>query len=660
MTDVAEAPGAARRERAAVTLLLDGAGLLLVLPLWFWWAVWRGAFPTTVWAPGLVYLACVAIVLAFALPTRPVRGVRAVALAAIVLLAAFAALSMLWSANPGGAWLGAERLALYALSLALPLLWPPSRRALLIALAALPVAALLGGVAAIAGGLATPGSFTQGRLVAPAGYPNASAALFLMGAFPAIVLASRRERVPWLRVAMLSCAATLLAFALLTQSRGAVGAAAVTAVVVLAATPGRLRLLLPLVLSVVPVAVLTGTLLDVRSTAQAGDPTGALHDASAALVAIAAVAALIGAAYVLADQRVQPAADAVRAMSRAAAALLAVVVVAGAVGFVATQGSPFSWAQDRWHDFKTPDYVRVEDSSNRFAGGLGSNRYDYWRASVDMAADRPLGGEGAENFASAYLVRRTTLKAPIYSHSIWFSALSELGVPGLTLALTLVGALIAAVVAAARQADRRDRALVVAAALPGAYFLVHGSGDFLEAFPALVVPALGLAAAASAPAAPAPGRRRTGLVLGVAAALVGISVLPVLVNARLTAHASSSWAGEPSAALDDLVDAADIDPLDATAPVTRGVIALQLKRPADARQAFAQAADRDERGWFARFELGLITANAGDRAAAVRLLDEAARLNPREPHIPPARAAVLAGRPPDALLSAQKVIAEGG
>ncbi len=650
----------APRAPRAAELLHDGAGLLLTVPLWVWWACWRGALPTTVWAPGVIYLAAVVVVLAFARPPERPRGARLGALVALVLLAALAGLSMLWAADPGAAWVGAERAALYALALAIPLLWPPGAAALRAGVTIWPFAVLIGCVVGLAGTLASPGSLVTGRLASPIAYPNATAALCLMGAFPAIVLAARRETLAWLRVALLASAGTLAGIALLTQSRGTVIGTVLTVAAALAFCPGRLRLCVPFGLVALGVLIVSSSLLDVRTTDEAGDPRGAVHQAIAALIALALALALAGATYVLIDRRVEPPRELVARASRLAGRVAIGLALLAAVAFLIAEGNPFAWANARWSDFKTPDYKRLEAGGNRFSGGLGSNRYDYWRASVGIARDHPLAGTGADNFASAYLERRRTLKAPIWAHSVWFTALSELGVPGFLLLAAFLALLALALARAWRPAAPAGRALIVAAALPGFYFVVHSSGDFLQAFPALVVPALALAAAATFSAAPPLVRRRTRVVPAAIALAVALSVLPVFVSEHLAAGAAGQAGSDPAAALDKLDSAVDIDPLNSGASLSQGVVALRAGRTALAERAFAEAARRDDKGWFARLELALLAASRGDRARAVALLDQACRLNPRDPLLATVRPGVQSGRPIDPLDAARRALAEGG
>ena len=76
--------------------------------------------------------------------------------------------------------------------------------------------------------------YVGGRLVAPISYVNAAAAFFLVGLWPALVLAARRELHPLLRGTALAAGAAMLAGWLGTQSKGGAIALAVSAIVVFA------------------------------------------------------------------------------------------------------------------------------------------------------------------------------------------------------------------------------------------------------------------------------------------------------------------------------------------------------------------------------------------------------------------------------------------
>ncbi len=146
------------------------------------------------------------------------------ALACLAAYTALSFLSILWAAAPGEAWEGANRTLLYLLVFALFALWPRARRsaALLLGawtLAMIGLARLCGAAPGLAAARASRRCFSGGRLVYPAGYPNANAAQWLMAFWPALLLA-RGARLPWALRGLLAGGAVVLAdVALLSQSR---------------------------------------------------------------------------------------------------------------------------------------------------------------------------------------------------------------------------------------------------------------------------------------------------------------------------------------------------------------------------------------------------------------------------------------------------------
>ncbi|MBS1868209.1 MAG: O-antigen ligase family protein [Actinobacteria bacterium] len=648
-----------RAAAAAGALLADGPALLLAIPLWVWWATWDGGYPVTVWAPGLAYLALAALLLArFARPAALDRP-RLVALAGLAALAAWSTLSLLWADDTDFASSGALRLWLLLAAFALPLLWPPGRRALVAALAVWPLACLAGVVSGLAAALAQPERLDDGRLLMPTGYPNATAALCLMGALPALVLASRRERDPALRIAALPVGGVLLAASLLTQSRGAALSAAVVLALALALVPSRLRLLAPLALALAGAAAVAPTLLDVRNATLAGVPEHALDDAVTALLALGFGLLLLAVAYVALDLRVAPSKAAMRRLNHAAAAATCLAVVAGAVAFAVAVGSPVHWLHDRYDSFTHPHYATLEQADTRFTGDLGSNRSDYWRVALAVAADKPLLGAGMGNFAAPYLARRHTAKAPRFAHSVWLGTLAELGIAGLVALLAFCGGWLAALATRLRGASAEGRALAAAAALPLLVVLVHASGDWIDAFAALTIPAAGLAAAAVASArGAAADRRRLPWGLAAALTLAALAAIPVFAAATLTASGLAAAHRDPAAALADLRRAQSLDPLAVIPARAEGIVALEAHRQRRAAAAFERAAARDPSDWFSRFELGLLAAVRGERAAALRQLAGARARNPREALVRQAQRAVRAGRPVDPLRALRTVLAQ--
>jgi len=627
--------------------------LLIAAPLWVWWAVWKGGYPAAVFLPGVVYLALAAVVLHAFVPRPRLKGPAAWALVALAALTAWSLASLLWADDKGAAEIATARQALFLGSFALPLLWPPSRRGLTVGLASLPALALAGGASGLAAALADAGRLLDGRLVDPTGYANATAALMAIGILPALVLASRRELPAALRIAAMIAAGPLLGIFVLTQSRGGVAALALVVALAILLIPGRLRLLIPVALVALAVSFALDPLLDVRAAAVGdGDSAAALDSAARALIAMTVALGLVAGAYVLADTRLRISAATVRRASVASGLALLAAVVAAAAAIALSGVDPDGWVSDRVEDFKTPDYSRLESERTRFTGDLGSNRYDYWRVSADVFAERPLLGSGSGNFIAPFLERRRANKATIYAHSLWLGALAQMGAIGFLALAGFLAALLLALVRVARSLGAQ-RWLVVSAALPFAYVVIHASADWIDAFPAVVAPAFALVAAAaglrSTTRIPAGRGGRSGsLWLTLALAAAALAALPLLVSARLSDRGATTWAQRPAGAISDLERAAELDPLAAAPYVRLGIVAVDLARPALQRRAFESALERDPSAWYPDFQLGLLAASEGRRRSAIARLSIAAVRNPREPEVQRALEAVRAGRGFDA------------
>lgn len=657
----ATAGSAPRRGDRLAAFLVEGAGLMLAVPIWLWWAVWKGGYPAAVFMPGIVYLAAAAAVLHAFAPRPRLAGPPAWALAALAALAVWTLASLLWADDRGAGEIAAARQILLLASFALPLLWPPGRRALTAGLALWPAIVLAGGVAALVAVLGDASLLLDGRLVEPTGYVNATAALLATGILPALVLASWRELPPPLRVAMLTVAGPLLGLFVLTQSRGGAGALLLALLLVLALMPGRLRLPIPTALAALALLAALDPLLEVRAVAvEGGDVKAALTAAAWGLAALTAGLALLASLYVLIDGRFEVGPVAARRASAATGLGLAFLAAVAVIALALSGPDLRGWATERVEDFKTPDYSRLESERTRFTGELGSNRYDYWRVSGEVFAERPLLGAGAGNFIAPFLERRRADKATIYAHSLWLGTLAQLGIVGFLALAAFLAALAMALVRAARRPDT-PRWLIVAAATPLLYVLLHASVDWVDAFPVVFAPPLALAAGAArlngGQAEPAGrGVRSVSPWLTGGLVLAALICLPLAVSARLADRGATTWEERPAAAIDDLERAAELDPLAAAPYVRLGIVALELGRPALQRRALAAALERDPSAWYPRFQLGLLDAAQGRRRAAIRRLEAAAARNPREPELGRALRAVRAGKSFDARAAQVRIL----
>lgn len=621
-------------------VVIDSPGVIpasIGVAIFVWFAADEAGFRGTTWYPATLLLLALLAVLLVALPRpRPPR----LALAAIGLLAAYAAwsyLSILWADSQGIAWDGANRTVLYALVLALFSLWPVKPRH------AIAVAGAYGlGVAAV--GLvellrvaaeANPIDFMpEGRLTEPAGYANANVALWFSAFWPCVILAGRREVHVALRGLLLGSAGLLAGLSLLGQSRAWLFLLPLVVVVAVAVVPGRGRTLTALAAVGAGAAVFLDPVLSVYDDFERDVNVAAqFDDAARAIVMVSAVLAVVGAAAAVVDLRTRlERATAQRVSAALVAVFVAGIVVAAGV-FFAVEGNPVSVASDAWDDFTD---VGSFTGSERFSGDLTSYRYDYMRVAWENFQRAPIFGVGVEQFKQDYLVMGESYQQPTYPHNVELRALSQTGLIGF---LLLFGALGAAVARPLRLALRQPGPTGVVAGIGLtvlAYWLLHGTFDWLWEFPGLGGPALGLLGLALAvdPLARSGGAWRLPRPVVVAAAVVAGLVtvgltLPWLAERDLR-KAQSEAASNPAGALERLDRSSSLNPLSARADLSAGVIHLRAARLGEAEQEFEQALERDPRDAYAHLQLGAIASQGGHRERAERLLARALELAPRD------------------------------
>jgi hypothetical protein len=634
------------RSLSALTDSPTGDTILRILPgavcvaVFLWWAADQGGFPATIWYAGaLVVLALVVVLAAARLPE--LLGPPRTTWWAIGLLGAFTAwsfVSIAWADAKGDAWDGANRTLLYLLVYALfaRWRWPAGGAVALLGLYA-------GGVAVI--GLVTlqrvihaadPVSFFVGsRLSDPLGYPNATAAAFLFAFWPALVIGSSRGLNPVARGLGLAAAGGLLELSLIPQSRGALLALPVVVLLYVLVAPARARAVLHLAIVGATAAAASGPVLGVyRTGAHAGDVRGAVVDARNAILLSMLVLVVAGVALELLDQRVELSAAARRRINLGLAIAAATAAVVG-LGVLLAAGSPSAHARTVWRDFKSPE---PKGGSSHLVG-LGSNRYDFYRVALLTFERHPVGGAGADNFAIQYLRERRSDESPLYAHSLELRLLVHTGIVGTVL---FVGFLAAALLAAWRSRSRGTmlkRGAAAAATVAFAYWVVHGSGDWLWEFPALGAPAfawLGLAAGLDRPAAAAelPPRRRLLVAapfLGVAALAAAASLALPWLAAREVDFAAGAWRAHPQRSFDALARARRLNPLSDLPDIISGAIAGRLDDRRRMRVGYTRAIARNPDNWYSRLELGVLEGIEHRYPAALAELRRAHGLNPREP-----------------------------
>jgi tetratricopeptide (TPR) repeat protein len=621
---------------------------LAAVAVFLWWAHEEGGYGPTAWYPGaLVFLALLAAV---AVSPAPSTGYGRWVTPAVAFLAAFTAwsfLSIVWAGVKGDAWDGANRTLLYLTVYAMfaLLCWRARDAALVVGLFALGTAAI--GAAAFASEGAS--AFIDGRLAAPTGYANASAALFLAAFWPAVALAARPE-VHWsARSVLLATGGLLLQLAVLAQSRASVVAGSIAFLLYVVVSRERLRALLVLL----PVAAVTlaslGPLLDVFASATEAELEEAvareqqtLALSSGALLAIGALVAFMDRpgrigrrAQLLSGRR-----RTVAAAAAAGGALVALVAAAGVTSL--TDGS----GRDGVSSGATSAL-----GSSRLGGGLETGRYDLWRVAAGEVADHPLLGVGADNFAVDFTRERRTHEEPLYPHSLFLRSFSQTGLVGGALFLGFVGAALVAALRRRRRSDTLADAVVSASIVSAVYWLVHGSIDWLWEIPALAASALAFLGLAFGLREPRPDRpprtpRRSVPALAAAgvlfAAAVGSYALPGLA-AREVERAVQAWPEAPDRAFSRLERARRLNPLSERPDVVAGTLAQRAGQPERARMAFQRVLERHPDEWYAHLQLALLDAANGRREQALAHLVRARSLNPLEPVLQDAEDALFAG-----------------
>jgi tetratricopeptide (TPR) repeat protein len=616
-----------------------------------------------------------------------------VALACLAAYTALSFLSIAWAAAPGTAWEGADRTLLYLAVFALFASWPQQGTSAalvltvwILGISGLALHALLHADAAH--GAALQALFPGARLTYPVGYPNANAAQWLMAAWPALLLA-RGPRLPAaLRGLLAACAVLLAEVALLSQSRGSLYATPAMAILVFAALPGRVRTFAVLVPVAAAIAAAAPAVLHVGDRLTAGGEVQAanVHSATLATILAALAAGAVLAAMAVAESRLGTSKR--RRVRTALAAAAVAVLVGGLAGGAVAAGNPVTRVRSAWHSFKGG--YSDSTSGSRLLSGLGSNRYDFYRVSLDEFLAHPIAGIGADNFQQQYLQHGRSTESPRYPHSVELRVLAQTGVLGALLAVVGLLAALVAVARALRRSDPLGQAVAAAAVAGFAYWVVHGSLDWFWEFAGLGAPAFALlglacalgarrdAATRSAPQRSSAGggatrtigdgfSARTRAALGstrlwiaCAGVLVGVALAWSLAAPWISQleieQAARIWTVAPARAYAQLHDAAGVDPLSDEPDVLAGSIALRYGELPRADGYFAQALSRTPGDSYALLERGVIASARGDRSRALVLLSAAAHLSPRDGLIREALAIAREGRRVDVEALNRKIL----
>jgi O-antigen ligase len=582
--------------RSAEAALLVALGLLLAA------AVFDGAGSRldSLASVGIAALVAAGVALCLAvrgvLPLPRLERAAAVAIVGAAALTAWAGISIAWSIAGDRSWDWLGRGLVYISFLALGLLAGAlaagARR--LAAVLALVVGAAIGWALL---GVAIPSLFPDGdriaRLREPVDYWNALA-LLADGAI-ALGLWLANDQRPVLRVvgALLAYGAALAM--LLTQSRaGVVGAFAVV-VLWLVLSRERPADALRTVVSVGPALVVGGWAFTRPALVEDGVLRADRVSDGRLFAALALLAAL---AVALAAWRLpvaRLAAERERAVRTALLVACAVMLVGGVGALVAKEGDPFSWASSQ---FSGGECANVP---GRLADLCANNRVTWWKESLHIARDRPLGGSGAGTFAIARLRYRPDATQASEPHSVPFQVLGDLGVVGVALLVVTVVAAVLGVRRGLRLAVPAERRAAAALACLVLAFGIHALVDYDLDFLAVSAPALTALGALLASGRPHAALRARVPELVALGAVTVAAVLAVAFPALSDDEVGRSLDAADAGRIADAVRLADRARL--LNPVSLG--------PLEAR---AVAAD-----------------SGGDERAAVAWYERATRLQPENP-----------------------------
>jgi O-Antigen ligase len=593
----------------------------------------------------------------------------ATALLLFAALAALTALSVMWAVVPELAYVEAGRtfayLAVFAAAIATARLFPRGTHVVIKGILLAATAALVYALAARVWPASLGEHEISNRIGQPFEYWNAvgcTAALAITGL---LWLGSRRGGSVAGRVAAYPAMGAAILAILLTQSRGAVAAAALGAIAWFAIVPLRLRSLPVLLLPAAGAGLVGAWALSKDAFAEAAQPLAVKESVAGEfgllLLLMAVVLVLAGLAVNVGHSRLAPTVQTRRRVG------IAALVVACAVPLVAFTSVAFSdrglggTIEDRVDELTSEtDTAPTQQGAGRFAAA-SSTRGKYWREAGRVFADRRAVGVGAGNFAAARLRHRTDESVTKHAHGFVPQTLADLGIVGVALTtLLLVAWLVAAARATAlhprRLPFRRgkaeplprrdwnpDRTAVVALALIAVVFGLQSTIDWTWFVPgpaAMALVAAGFVAgrgpAAALPEGPAaaidlrrPFRDPSPPRLLAAAAVLLTALLttwaiwqPEAADRTTSDAIALADAGDVDGALEKTRDAADTNPLSSEPLLVEAVIATRAGREGEAGSALEQAVLKfpgDAETWYrlAAFQLGTLN-RPGEAADTVR------------------------------------------
>ena len=644
VTGETRAAGLRARVRPHLVTLMPG---LLLVGLMLVWAIHDGGYDSETWYWGALAslsLLCGTVV---AVGPRDLRRSRLIvaSIALFALYVAWSYVSISWAAAPGTALDGSNKALMYLIVFTLMALLPWTSEALTVALLVFAIG--VGAIAVVllfrlASGTHVNDLFVAGRLAAPTGYINSTAALFTIDALLAIALATRRRLPGPLRGLLLALAAASLQTAIIVQSRGWLFTLPVVALFALWSVADRLRFavmcIVPALAALIPIHRLLALYDD---TSGASLRHASIQAGEAALLVLLGVF-VVGTLVAWGDKLAAPV-----KLSRLVRTVLGSVLLAVAFGgglgglYVISDHHPVGFVKHELDGFSRPQLGAASHFED-----VGTSRYDFWRVALLAFRSHPIGGLGQDNFRDFYYLHRHSTEEPESPHSLEMRLLACTGIVGTALFVGFFVLAVAAAVRARRRGPPEVRAAVGAALLALVVWTIHGSIDWFWEMPALSGPALGFLGAAASlsvpstvPATASARARRTAprvLIAGVCVLTVAVCIV-VLGLPYLSSHETSIGVGvqarNPRAALSDLRLAAALDPLNPDPGTDAGTIALTTDQWSTAAKRFAQSISRERGAWFPWLGAGLAASELGETEIARHDLQHARGIDDQQPAI---------------------------
>jgi O-antigen ligase/polysaccharide polymerase Wzy-like membrane protein len=618
----------------AISLADGGSSILLIafMTAVIWWAV------------------IVGLVLGI-LPRARVPARAIFAAASLGALGLFAALSMTWASDDGGAFIDVLRAAAYLGILLLVVLASPRGSArvwlagLAIGLAGLAAWALVSRfLPGLPGGEENIATFlpdASGRLSYPVGYWNALGACTALGAVLLTWLGTHAAARPARALAVAGIPICGLAL-YMTASAGAALAAAVGAALLLVLGPARPRLVAAMLLGGAGSAALI-LLVRVRHDLVDAVPGSTLESQGHEMLAFTlGVALLVGLVRYLSDVPLER-----LRVNRALALAGGVAVLAGVVA-IGVSLDPVTQIDEFCKP--PPEQLASQDAASDISRLDSSGRCQYWEVAIDGFTSDPAIGVGAGGYETLWNQNATFTRQIRHAHSLFFEDLAELGLPGLLFVLGLFAP-------AVWVAWRRPGLVPLAGGEFGVAAAVLATGiasaslDWTWEFPSAFIPVVTAIALLTGVALYRPSRADTiddrtdtvemehvessgrGFGWGVATLAVGwaaiiVAAIVFFTEAKLIQSESAASDSELERAAQDARDAATLQPWAAQPWVQIALLEELSGDLVGAQEAIHEASVRspdDWRIWLlnARFEVGL-----DDLEGARASLDRARELNP--------------------------------